>query len=349
MGKDSRLTTLMSADLASLLFLVLLAMITTVSYGTPDPAQEFLVQIGKCLALDIDRETTGCELDASNRADAAQRILDVDRAKFEGEDENSPIDEPAPYSICATGPASYKNKFPGQCDTTLTIELDFDERVIRLADTFGFDKKDVSEGSKEYEFIDHVVATIADVTARQKKQEREKSQFSEHPGLANSYFDLLIIEGHADHIVTRKVTRDEQNEILPYDYNVKLGMTRARYLASRFDKQSEDIDVVVASVGCHRPLKNIGPIGDSDPKLTDKQLRHDRACFREEKELTSVLNDSRLYVEPSIVGQEGDESPADRILRDREKNEEAGNQEIRNALARNRRVEIRVLFKVGET
>ncbi|MEM7476075.1 MAG: hypothetical protein AAF483_13860 [Planctomycetota bacterium] len=332
------LTALMSADLASLIFLVLLAMITTVSFGTPDPAQEFLLRVGQCLEPDAPQKEL---CDSSILGSATERLEAIAAAPYDEQDDATRRDSEA-YTVCASaGPAEYTAQFDTACNTHLRVELDFSARVLRLPDTFPFNKTKPAKGSKEALFLDHVVKVISAAVVEQKFEELKEEQFPGHPGLANTFFDLLVVEGHADHIVRRLVNRGEQPEVLPYDYNVKLGMTRARYLASQFDELSFGFDIVVASIGCHRPLMAIGPIGDSTPARDVGSLRHDRACFREEHEIEDVPYDDRTFVRPSIVGEGGAGLPARRLQRDNEK-------EIRDELARNRRVEIRMLFKVGK-
>lgn len=326
MAEKNQLGALMSADLASLLFLVLLALVTEVSFGTPDPAREFLMEVGKCL-----------EFDQFQNASCDQRIVDS------MEMSQRTLGGKPSYSLCASrGPAEYVDLFDENCEGERQVELDFDERVIRLPATFEFDEVAPEPNSREAVFLDHVASVVALAVKIQKEDERQQRQFAGHRGLSNVFFDLAIVEGHSDHIVERYIDSEKAPGLgkTPFDDNVKLAMTRARYVASQLQSwdETEQIEVLVASLGCHRPLTPIGPLGDDNDARP--KFRHDRACFKVMPD-EETPGDPRQHIRPATVNRDAVGSFV-------EAPSFTGKEELKDFTAANRRVEIRVLFRVGE-
>lgn len=354
---DSDLGELMTVDLISLVFIVLLALVSDVRFGTPDPVNDFLERFAHCANYDIaSNENVSSEdraTDISDERSALQRVCGTEVANEAIASLSSPEQRVERYSVCTRGGEGLSIPRTNDCDelavsnlqeSQLVLRIDFEEGVIRLPDTFKVDR-DEPDGADEA-YIDHVIRVLAAMLRQHGTEDGGRFHISKR--LTNSELLLVMVEGHTDHQVAReKQTREleeteKRSERRRLDDNVRLGMRRARYFAKELQALSNEIAIVPTSMGCHRPFGLIGKIEEDPDSVSAARnagddrppWRHDLACVSPD----ASEQDPRRYVNPEPVQRDKEADFAETL--------HESSEAISKELARNRRIEIRPIFRL---
>jgi hypothetical protein len=326
-AESSKLGTLMSADLLSLVFILLMAMASQSASDaanrlvseTPDPTRVFLNRVALCLMHPHN----------SDKCVAAEELSGRNGMK---------VTQPGDVDFCTRKPGHGEGLDLPTCRTdrpesTYRVVIDYDEGTVRLLNAFTTNEFTFEESQET--FVSYVISVISSVVRFQTQEQKDRNNiaFRDFPVLANARLAALVVEGHTDHQVDNHWSDGHQHTLMSEgrsvgDDNVRLGMRRARTVAIMLRNSGIAPAVLVSSFGCHRPYREITAI-----QRREGSFGHDPACLRDNASIDKKYEGQ--YLNPVPIEDAGP------------KMDTTDNREnVATVLSENRRIEIRVLYRL---